>query len=58
MRRIVEGKYLDREWEEIDEETEDNSAEFLFSRYRLAFGSDWQLRIKEEDVDDVSSGEG
>ncbi len=58
MRRIAEDKYLSCEWEEVDEESEGNTAGFLLKEYQSAYGAGWILRIRrvKENADDVSSG--
>jgi hypothetical protein len=42
------GKYGNHKWEEVDEAETKESAVYLLGEYRLAYGSEWQLKIKKE----------
>lgn len=41
----IRGKYLGEPWETIDEAETYSEAKELLSEYRIAFGSDFSLRI-------------
>lgn len=45
----VRGKYKGHPWEDIDEFDTLEEAIAMRNEYRIAFGPDWMIRVKEDD---------